>query len=612
MAFPPTGMDWLLTVLCAFGGAMAASSGVGGGVLFVPLIMVIAKLPVTYASPISNFVIAISAVSTFLIHLFDTHPKDRTRPLLNFEALIYFVPIAVSSTSLGVMMSKALPEWLVTIMLFLFLVFAAYRMLTRCAKTYRQEKLENEQQQLRQQGRLRTNPLRDPHHKEEMRSMDSLGGSEASLSNLSVRSTESRDTDHLLSGRQSSHQGSLHLLTDDQSQSHQGGRGTNGTDKKERRQGEGEAAQRRSEGGEGKRSGESSPTRSSSDVTIEIEIGVMNGLKRDPSFDNLQKSERVFKGGKAGKKKKKKNALGDGRGGHGGAVVPSPSGPAAAASATAADQDQEEEEEEEQSLAEKFCVSVRSTKWWYWVLIFGSWGFQVYMSILQKETKNCSPADFALLCAQPITGLVVGLGVAHLLIGRHHQEKEKEAQQQQQQQQRLAGGAATAGGAAMAAAMPKKKRNLEGDVVLGETWRGMLKMMGVCLSIGAMGGLLGVGGGSILAPMLLELGASAVVSAPISSSLVLFSSSQAAVQYYISGKLLWNYAMWIGLVNLLANYFGLYAVKRIVKKLGYTSFIIGSLGVLLVLAAGFTFASLVGDLLKDGFTPFPKYCRSDS
>ena len=140
MAWPPSALEWIMTVLCAIGGALAASSGVGGGVLFVPLMVIFAKIPVAYAAPVSNFVIAVSAVSTFVMNLFETHPKDAARPLINFEALIYFVPIAVSSTSLGVMLSRALPEWVVNALLFVFLGLTSVRMVSRAAKVYASEK----------------------------------------------------------------------------------------------------------------------------------------------------------------------------------------------------------------------------------------------------------------------------------------------------------------------------------------------------------------------------------------------------------------------------------------------------------------------------------------
>lgn len=98
------------------------------------------------------------------------------------------------------------------------------------------------------------------------------------------------------------------------------------------------------------------------------------------------------------------------------------------------------------------------------------------------------------------------------------------------------------------------------------------------------------------------------MAAPLSSALVLFSSSQAAVQYILRGMLLWNYATLIGLVNLGANFLGLYAVKKLVVKMGFTSFIILSLALLLICASLFTVTFLIRNLVKDGFSPFPSYC----
>jgi len=530
MSFPPEGLEWLLTGLVALGGALAASSGVGGGVLFVPLLVVIAKLPVAYAAPISNFVIALSAVSTFVIHLFETHPKDRTRPLLNFEALIYFVPIAVSSTSLGVMMSRALPEWLVNMLLFAFLVFAAYRMLARAIKNFR---LEYKEKKMRREM-------------------------VAVVCDINL----AKDTDYLLNRNGSA------LSFEDTT-----------TKQKENLKKLVVPPSLKSE---------------------HIEVGVLNGLKRDPSYDNLRATENVSpfrrqsteergdvesagplrdedrKNTNTNTSKKENDNKKE-------AEEPEKEGAAARKGGLEVENGtNQEQDEEEQTSLQSFGVSVRSTKWWYWVLIFGSWGLQVFLSVIQTKTKECSPWDFLLLCVQPSTGVLVGVLVAHLIMKRY---KEKTNQ--------LGG-----------------HGSREGEIVLGDSWGTMVRMMIICLVIGALGGLLGVGGGSIMAPTLMELGASAVVVAPISSSLVLFSSSQAAVQYYLGGKLLPTYAIWLGAVNLLANYIGLYAVKRVVKKLGFTSFITFSLAILLVAAALFTVSFLVKNLLEHGFTPFPDYCSS--
>lgn len=514
MAWPPSALEWIMTVLCAIGGALAASSGVGGGVLFVPLMVIFAKIPVAYAAPVSNFVIAVSAVSTFVMNLFETHPKDAARPLINFEALIYFVPIAVSSTSLGVMLSRALPEWVVNALLFVFLGLTSVRMVSRAAKVYASEK--------------------------------------ASLAPATMR----RDT----SGVSMDEMGeSDHLLTGPQAAATSAPVGATNGDK-------------------------GSPQRKG--PLASVEIGVLSGLRRDASFDDLQtsttgdlfKADNPASGSIDPGDSKDLDLERERVGGDPKAAAPAPDERSASSPTSRGKGGLGGN-----GLGGNLLLNLRSTRWWYWAIIFGTWGLQVYLSIVQKRTRRCTGVNFLVLVGQPVIGVSIGLRIAQVLIGRTE-----------------------AGGKGEQA---REGAGASGDIALGESWATMGRMMVFCLGIGMLGGLLGVGGGSILAPLLLELGASAIVVAPISSSLVLFSSSQAAVQYAIGGKMLWRLAVWLGGVNLFANFVGLYLVKAIVRRLGFTSFIILSLGVLLVVATLFTGVFLVTNLVHHGFAPFPLYCR---
>lgn len=525
LSFPLSGRDCVLTALCALGGALAASSGVGGGVIFVPLMLSIAKLPVLYAAPISNFVIALSAVSTFVINMFQTHPTDSSRPLITFEALVYFVPIALSSTSIGLMMNKALPAWFVNILLFSFLSLAAFRMLTRAIKVFKVECQEKRMKEIA---------------KDEMNRVDSHD----SL----------KDTDYLLLAQKKTKEANQNPSHPNQ---------TNGNQKKKRSKKEKNQKNKKDRTQRGNTKTALNLSDEAEEETTMVENSTTNG-----------KEERE-EGGGAG-------------------VVEGEGETKIQVEILSIEQrrsEDSEESEESSSAGEggtgaggmfgRLLSNMKSIKWWFWVIIFGMWAFQVGLAIVRNRAVTCSALDFVALCAQPAVGVLVGLKVAHLLIKRYREETSKATRQ-----------------------------FCEGDVVLGESWNNMIRMMGFCLVIGVLGGLLGVGGGSIIAPMLLELGATPAVVAPISSSLVLFSSSQAFVQFAIGDTMLWNYAIWLGLINLAANCLGLYAVKKIVQKLGFNSFIVFSLGILLVLAAVFTIIFLVKDLDKNGFTPFPPYCSS--
>jgi uncharacterized membrane protein YfcA len=387
------------------------------------------------------------------------------------------------------MMNKALPAWLVNILLFSFLSLAAFRMLTRAFK------VECQERRLKEIAKAEMNRV-DSHDSLKDTDYLLLASKKAKEANQTTPSKKSKNKEK--------HKKSLSQDAD------------------------AAAAAAAAEEGKHHKEGEEEQTTKEGEEAKSVEVDILSIEQRPSTAESEESSTTSYVGG----------------------------------------------------VFARLRSNLRSIKWWFWVIIFGMWAFQVGLAIVRKRLATCSAWDFAMLCFQPAVGVVVGLKVAHLLIQRYREEN------------------------------LKTKEFCEGDVVLGESWNKMVRMMFFCLVIGVLGGLLGVGGGSIIAPMLLELGAAPAVVAPISSSLVLFSSSQAFVQFAIGDTMLWNYAIWLGLINLAANCLGLYAVKKIVQKLGFNSFIVFSLGILLVLAAIFTVTFLVKDIEKNGFTPFPPYCSS--
>jgi uncharacterized membrane protein YfcA len=84
-----------------------------------------------------------------------------------------------------------------------------------------------------------------------------------------------------------------------------------------------------------------------------------------------------------------------------------------------------------------------------------------------------------------------------------------------------------------------------GDAHGWSTWK-MMKVVGMAGVAGLIAGLLGVGGGTLLSPMLLELELHPLVAAATSSTLVSLSSISAALTYVILEEL--NNEVRLGLV----------------------------------------------------------------
>jgi len=83
---------------------------------------------------------------------------------------------------------------------------------------------------------------------------------------------------------------------------------------------------------------------------------------------------------------------------------------------------------------------------------------------------------------------------------------------------------------------------------------------------GTMAGLLGIGGGLVLGPLLLELGIHPVVSAATSNFLVLFTSSSTSIQFMIEGMMNYNYGLACVIMSSIGSFIGTIIVQKILKK----------------------------------------------
>ncbi|GAX28672.1 hypothetical protein FisN_33Hh054 [Fistulifera solaris] len=103
---------------------------------------------------------------------------------------------------------------------------------------------------------------------------------------------------------------------------------------------------------------------------------------------------------------------------------------------------------------------------------------------------------------------------------------------------------------------------------------------------GAVGGLIGIGGASILGPLMLVKGVHPSVSTATNATMVMMTSSSVAVMYIISGIVPTSYAVFYFFVCLAGALFGKSKIDAYVKRTGRTSLLI------LILAAIIAFATI--------------------
>jgi len=122
----------------------------------------------------------------------------------------------------------------------------------------------------------------------------------------------------------------------------------------------------------------------------------------------------------------------------------------------------------------------------------------------------------------------------------------------------------------------------EGDVVW--TRKTGTKLAVVTVLAGIVAGLIGIGGGMVVGPILLELGFNPQVSSALTATNVLMSSSTVGMLVLMAGTAPQDEALFFAAICFLGAYFGKNFLGKLIKRLGKTSLIIFILGGVILLA----------------------------
>ena len=126
---------------------------------------------------------------------------------------------------------------------------------------------------------------------------------------------------------------------------------------------------------------------------------------------------------------------------------------------------------------------------------------------------------------------------------------------------------------------------------------------------GIVAGLIGIGGGMVLGPLMLVMGINPRVSTATTATMILLTSSSVAIMFVMSGLVPWEYAVYFFFVCLLGAYIGKTRIDAWVKKTGYNAILVGTLAAIIGLATiGCIIILFMGlanvDWCLDGFKPF--------
>jgi len=209
----------------------------------------------------------------------------------------------------------------------------------------------------------------------------------------------------------------------------------------------------------------------------------------------------------------------------------------------------------------------------FWLVI--SWGLILAFAVLKNEIVACGTYGYWLFEWAPAPCLAIITYIYGKRLVREHKGRDP-------------------------------KSYAKGDIMWDE--KNVVKYPIMSSVAGVAAALLGVGGGMVTGPLMLELGVIPEVSRVTSAYMILFTSSCTSMQYLILGRIQADQAIWYMAWGFIGAVVGHHCVEYLLKKYNSTS-------VLVYLLAWAVLASAIGmgavdivSVVKDGFTGFAGVC----
>ena len=121
----------------------------------------------------------------------------------------------------------------------------------------------------------------------------------------------------------------------------------------------------------------------------------------------------------------------------------------------------------------------------------------------------------------------------------------------------------------------------QGDIKWNKSMMNMVKYPLIATIAGILGGLLGIGGGMIVSPLLMELGVLPTVAAATSAMAVLITSSSATLQFILLGYLNLDYTFYFMTIGIIGTFIGQTVVSYCIKQYGRKSLIVFSVAAIM-------------------------------
>jgi len=129
----------ICTILIVITAMLSAAAGMGGGGVYVPLLLLFLGFSTKEAVPLSQAMIVGGAVVNVLMFSGDRHPKYPSRPRIDYDVIMMMNPGLAAGVTIGVMAHLISPQWLIVVTLLITLAITLQKSLTKGISAWNKE-----------------------------------------------------------------------------------------------------------------------------------------------------------------------------------------------------------------------------------------------------------------------------------------------------------------------------------------------------------------------------------------------------------------------------------------------------------------------------------------
>jgi uncharacterized membrane protein YfcA len=541
LLYPLTWQDLLLSVFMFCSAALASGGGTGGGGLYVPILMIVGLFLPKEAIPLSKATAFGGAIANVIQLTKEKHPASPASPLIDYRVCAAMEPMTLLGSILGVLLNVALPNWLILVLLTLLLTLTAYLSFKKGIAVWKTES------PLLGHSHEKDN---DASHPSLLISVSSDGsvdhdGKEEGVTETSqlvemVPTSSDNDNDNEdedANGNGNENDSSTPILSGRNRKKH-GGLTDSGAN---------------SQGGDNDEE---------EDLLVEVEhLGRRDSVSPSLS-DTLEElgANMLNRGNSHGS-------------GHSPSLSPKDERDTRSTGLESMTVPVNEEEIESNRQALRDCWELRalqllslsktplksgtstSAPWWTLLCLVSVWLIVLGLSFMRGG--HGAPSIFGFACGSIPWWLVTFATVPPCILASYY------ASLRLYCENRCLGLMIAAG-----------DRPASSSPVFDWSLRRMVTLPLISVVTGTAAGLLGIGGGMVSGPLLLQVGMHPQASAASSSFMILFTASSTTLQFFVLGMLPADYGLWLGLLGFASSALGQTLVKAAVKKTGRASLVI--------------------------------------